>query len=160
MNSNKYQMLPVLEKDIPAVFALLARLNPTGTASPTVTGETVDVPDNGTWSLAELVELHAKCNARTRAILSCVASASLADTEVSYSDLLEAGRPHANEPDGYGFNNLRADLAWIAKYAKKVKGANVWPLSFRQLGAEHPKGERILYKMPITIAQWWLETDQ
>ena len=157
MVDNRYQMIPVLEEHIPAVIELIAKLNASGTSVSPASTEACEVPDNGTWSLAELVELHTRCNDRTRAVLSLIASASLAGSEASYNDLLQAGRPHAGDPTNYGFNNLRADLAWIAKYAKKVKGANVWPLTYRQLGPEHPKGERYLYKMPTAIARWWSE---
>jgi len=157
MTETKYQLIPVLEQHIPAVIELLAQLNAAGAAGPAAETETIDVPENGTWSFAELVEMHTRCNDRTRTILARIAAASLTDTEASYNDLLEAGRPYAGDPANYGFNNLRADLAWIAKYAKKIKGTNVWPLTYRQIGPEHPKGERYLYKMPVGIAKWWTE---
>jgi hypothetical protein len=163
MTTDLYHMVSVPDKDLFAVYALLAERNATGN-SPTP-GATADPPDetfevpgnNGRWSRGDLTELHTRCHARNRAILTCIAEAGVNGSEATYRDLLEAGRPFASEPVRYVFNNLRADLAWIAKYCIKVKGSNVWPFTFRHVVTEHADGEHLLYNMPLVVAQWWLE---
>lgn len=153
-------LVPVRERDLDAVYELLAQRSRTADRAPSEEEASVEVPRNGRWSRSELEALHQACFKRNRAILARVAEASLSDTAASYGDLFEAARPHAKDPNTYGFNNLRADLAWVAKFAKKVKnGEPVWPMTVREADESHDKGDRYTYQMPAPIAQWWLEID-
>lgn len=154
-------LVPVKAKDLDAVYALLARRNEAssnGVGASADTAESVEVPKNGTWSRSDLVDLHGRCFDRNRAILDRIATASLNGSDTNYGELLEAARPLGKDPSTYDFNNLRADLAWIAKYAKKVKGGvNGWPMTVRELDESHAKGDRYIYRMPRQIAEWWLD---
>lgn len=157
-------LVPVRAKDLDAVYALLAQRN--AQAEPLDAPdafhadgmERVEVPRNGSWARADLADLYNRCFDRNIAILTKVAEASQAGAEATYKDLLDAGRPLAKDPDHYEYNNLRADLAWIAKFSKRVKdGQHVWPMVVREADETSPKGERYLYRMPAQIAEWWLE---
>lgn len=111
--------------------------------------ERVSVPNNGEWSRDEVLSLHREFrNAAGRAVMKLIAER--ADKKVSYEEMAKAA--------GISFNELRAQLAWLSRYAVKVKGAKVWPMSMTE-NSQLPTGQRYQYRMDKIIAQWWLEAE-
>lgn len=141
--------MPVPVGALPVVTAALDRYYK-GKADNAGGLERVVVPKNGEWTEAEIKQLvEAFRNPAGRAIVRRIAEA--ADGPVNYGELAEAG--------GVTFDQLRAQLAWLAKYAKKIKGENVWPITVTE-DASKVKGERYVYRMPKRIAEWWLGAEQ
>lgn len=166
MADSEFQMVPVPSQYVPQVYRFLADLTAGVTLAmevplpePGSDQEFVKVPNNGTWTRADLAELNRVFqNKAGRAVLTTIARASLAGREVSYGELRAAG---ATEFDGFTFGQLRAQLSWLSKYCKRIKGAHHWPLVIRDLskGVSHPPPtpDRYLYKVDERIATWWLE---
>jgi hypothetical protein len=90
-------------------------------------------------------------------MMTMIANNSLGGEPTSYEDLRVAGA-EAFAPDDFTYDQVRAQLSWISRYSKGIKGKNVWPLELEDLSnTDAPKGERYLYRMPPEIASWWLE---
>lgn len=116
-------------------------------------GLEVEVPKSGTWTRADIKELHLTFrNERGRAVLSLIAQRSLKGDEAYYGELMD----HA-DLDTY---QLRAQLSWLTKKSQAVKGASdVWPIVVRDNGSQAPAGYRWSYHMPPEVAQWWLDEE-
>lgn len=113
----------------------------------------VDVPRSGTWTRADIKELHRTFrNERGRAVLSLIAQRSLEGEEAYYGELMD----HA-DLDTY---QLRAQLSWLTKKSQAVKHASfVWPIVVRDNGSQASAGDRLSYHMPPEVAQWWLDEE-
>jgi len=113
----------------------------------------VSVPKNGTWSRAEIFDIHSRFrNPIGRAAIRLLAEA--AGEPVTYGQLAQAA--------GIETDALRPQLGWFSKYSKQVKGlrdTKAWPL-FVTDNPKLPKGARYAYRMPTQIAAWWLEAEQ
>lgn len=83
-----------------------------------------------------------------------IATNSLDGQETSYGDL----RLAAEEAVGGDFewDQVRAQLSWIAKYCKSIMGEPVWPLEVSDRGPDSEKGDRYSYVMPKPLARGWL----
>jgi hypothetical protein len=143
--SNDIVMVPVPTAALPQVTEVLNRYYQAQAAG-TLDQELVTVAGNGEWSEAEIAELYAMFrNEAGRAVLRLVAQAG--GEPVTYGAMAEVA--------GLNFNELRAHLAWFARYSKKIKGSNIWPITVAE-DSNKPKGERYEYRMPERIAEWWL----
>ncbi|MDB4953341.1 MAG: hypothetical protein JWO36_910 [Myxococcales bacterium] len=141
-------MVPVPAPALPQVYEALDRYYKGLDLGPA--DVTVAVPGNGDWSQTEIKQLSGYYrNPKGRAVIRKIAVARGA--EVTYGELAEAG--------GLSFDELRDQLSWFAKYAKKIKeGVHIWPITVEDRQGK-PKEERYIYRMPPEIADWWLEID-
>ena len=171
MNTD-YLMVPVPQQAISAVYALLAEITkgnsqePSG--NPLVKELAADVPEteddalvpvegNGWWSPDDIVELAIMLkNPAGRAILTLIAKNSLAGELTSYGELREAGQ--AVRQDEFGNDHVRAQLSWVSKYCKTIKGEHVWPLVVQDNGPDAERGSRYQYFMPESLSEVWLNT--
>lgn len=172
MNAASFVYPPVHIDHLPKVYALLAQLaNQSGaegegldlrTLTEVEWGPEEDITaiivdrDNGPWWVEEIEELagHLK-NEAGIAMMTAIARNSLNDVWTTYADLLDAGADASDNPD-FGYDHVRAQLSWIAKYSKRIKGANVWPLRMEDAGPDADRGQRYRYFMPTTLAEAWL----
>lgn len=172
MTAPTIHMVPVPDYALPAVYEVLARLTSQQQTETTATErdemspsalvdevvpeeDSVFVPGNGYWTDHEIEELAGMLkNDAGRAIIQAIALNSTMGDWTYYDELIEAGESVAG-PD-FGPDNVRAQLSWFAKYAKKIKGQNVWPMEVEDLGPEEPKGKRYRYLMPEPLAATWL----
>ena len=137
-------MVPVPESALPAVYALLARLTAKGNAHERPSA----------WMRGDMKDLAALIkNPAGRAIVTAIARRSLQGKKASYEDLRSAA---AKVVTGFTFSRVQAQLSWFAKYCKKLKGENTWPLDVETV-EDVPKGERYLYIMDKDLAEAWLE---
>lgn len=112
--------------------------------------ERIAVPGHGDWSREEVNALHKSFrNPAGRAVMKFIAKN--ADKKVTYGEIAEAA--------GISFGQLRAQLAWLSKYAVTIKGQKVWPMTFTQ-NSSLPSEERYQYRMDRGIAAWWLDADK
>jgi hypothetical protein len=155
-NFKDVHLVPVFQKDLPAVWKLLSDLNPDQSAESSVEPSTAPLARSQAWSEAELVALHGMCKPVQRAILRRIARAGAASQPATYEDLRAAGAL-ASKISEFSFDNVRGNLAWISKYGIKVKGSKSWPFHFSDQGAGRPAGERYEYLMDKAIAELWLE---
>jgi hypothetical protein len=139
--------VPVPVGALPLVHEVLNRYYRSLSTPPV---ERVPIPGNGEWSRADIAALHAQLrNPAMRAIMRCIAER--ADKPVSYKELADVAQ--------LSFSQLRAQLAWLSKYAVTVKGENVWPMKLTS-NSNLPPGQRYQYSMHKGIAQWWIEIDE
>jgi hypothetical protein len=167
-----YQMIPVPETAIPAVYQLLANLtnveSSRGQGNPVVEDLTRAMPeeeddhgvlvegDNGWWWPEQMDELSQMLkNPAGIAMVSTIAENSIAGRNTTYDELRDAGQSVRDEE--FGYDHVRAQLSWIAKYSKKLQGENVWPFQLIDLGPDVEKATRYQYRMPEPLAQRWLE---
>jgi hypothetical protein len=149
-----------------AVFELLDRLESDGQATippdePDGPAEVLGRIKDFDWTEPILRALHAKCRKIQRALITRPAQNAVMDTDASYGDLRDAGEQASGKP--FSYDQTRANLGWISKYALAVTGKVVWPLEFADRGKEVPSAERYRYRMPKRIAEAWLrivEEDQ
>lgn len=159
MTDQEIHLVPVPRRALPAVYQLLAELTRDATAENGVLASdrpSVSVRDNGAWSKSDLEALRAALkNPAGRAILDIVARNSTRNNDTTYEELRRAGE--AATEGAFSYDQVRAQLSWIAKYSKKIKGDKVWPMTFEDRGPEVEKGERYRYRMPAELAQLWLD---
>ena len=156
--TERYHDVPVPEGALPEVYALLSDYAQRGAArAETATEAGWHVPDNGEWSYEDLTTLSSKLtNKAGRAILTEVYTATLDNRSATYGDL-QAAATRANGEE-FSLNQVRAQLSWIAKYCKAIKGHNVWPMTVRELDdTSLPRGDRYHYKSIPEVAAAWLE---
>ena len=157
-NGYEICLMPVYAKDLPAMWSHLAELNPihgTQSASDGVLDDIETTVKGFAWRKAFLRELAGAAKPVQSAFITCIAEAALNGSAATFAQLKEAGASATNEPFTYG--RVKGNLAWITKYAVKITGKPVWPFEFVDQGADKPTGERYLYRMPKTLAEWWLE---
>jgi len=148
-------LVPVFQKDLPAVWKLLAELNAQSAITGASPGSSIPTADLS-WSEADLVALFALCKPIHRAILTRIAESGMKLKPATYEELRGAGARAAKNAD-FNYDNMRANLAWISKYGRKVKGLPAWPVSFSDRGAAQPTGQRYEYLMSKNIAETWLK---
>jgi hypothetical protein len=154
----RYHDVPVPEGALPEVYALLGDYAQRGMAPSTSSAEAGWlVPDNGEWTYEDLATLSSKLmNKAGRAILTEVCTATLDDRSATYGDLQAAATRASGEE--FSLNQVRAQLSWIAKYCKAIKGHIVWPMTVRELDDKTlPRGHRYHYKSVPEVAAAWLE---
>lgn len=143
--------VPVFQKDLTAVYKLLADRNPeAGTLGPQFTASVEDV-----WTEASLVALFGMCKAVHRAILTRMAEAGSAQKVATYEELRVAGA-EASQNAEFDYDNMRGNLAWISKYMIKITGSKTGLFVFTDRGPALATGQRYEYRMPKTIADVWL----
>lgn len=140
----------------PEVISLVSRylagedssVDPDGDPEPLV----VTVPDNGTWTRADIEELYRSFRSdKGRAVIRMIAHRSV-NGEVAFdSDLMDQAGLDAEE--------LGTQFAALAKSAATIKGESVWPMVEADDGPRSPEGHRRSYHMPPEIARWWLAVD-
>lgn len=140
----KIHMVPVPASALPAVYELLARLTAKGNAE----------ERSSAWVASDMKELAALIkNPAGRAIVTAIARRAARGEKVSYEQLRSAA---AKVVSGFTYSRVQAQLSWLAKYCKKLKGDNTWPLEVETVN-DAPKGERYLYTMNKDLAEAWLE---
>jgi hypothetical protein len=157
--SPTYVPVSVPEHLLSTVYALLIDELVSDLPSPsrsTAASGGVNVPNNGIWFQEDLEELSARLkNPSGRAILTLVAKNSHNGSPTTYEQLRAAGEAAASGE--FTYDNLRAQLSWIAKYSKSIRnGEHVWPMEYIDGGPDHDKGDRYTYQMPPEVAGWWL----
>jgi hypothetical protein len=146
--------VPVFQKDLAAVYKLLADRNPdAGTLRPLRTA-TAAVGDD-VWTEANLVALFGMCKTVHRAILARMAEAGSAQKAATYEELRVAGAQASQNAD-FDYDNMRGNLAWISKYMIKITGSKTGLFVFTDRGPTMATGERYEYRMPKAIADVWL----
>ena len=91
MDEKNSYMVEVPAPIYPEVLAFMAKLM-SAHKPDAAPGEVVDVPGNGSWSEADIVNLHTRMkNPLGRAVITRIAVASLADEDVTYEQIREAG---------------------------------------------------------------------
>ena len=171
VDESTYENVPVPTELVPEVYAFISeRMGTAGEGPPPEPGlptpmeappdeDSWDLGKNGRWTQTDLTDLRERFQNRSgRAMVTAIAERSPNGEQTSYEDLRSAGE--AVRTDGFTYNQVRAQLGWLAKYAKAIKGANVWPISFEDRAKrgdrDLPKGERYWYGMEPGIAEWWL----
>lgn len=150
-----YVMVAIPEHLLAEVYGLLQRgLQPAGSKS---SGEAVPVRGQGSWTEPEIAELSRRLtHPGGRAVLDTIANAGLMDRDVTYEELRAAGAA-AMDGGKFSFDQLRAQLSWISRYSKEIRGGvKQWPMEFSDRGQASDKGTRYVYAMPKTVAGWWL----
>jgi hypothetical protein len=126
----------VFEKDLKAVWKLLAERNPeaggnasipeAATSAVAMVGApeasakvTVNAEAELEWTEKQLADFYAMCQPVQRAIVVCVAEAGIKEMPVPY-DEFHAAAAGASPIDGFTNKHLAGNLAWITKYASKV----------------------------------------
>ena len=146
--------VPVFQKDLAAVFKLLADRNPDSDVPRAGNGSTA--AQDETWSHAKLVALFGMCKTVHRAILTRIAEAGAVQKAATYEELRAAGAI-ASENKSFDFDNMRGNLAWISKYMIKVTGSKTGLFAFSDKGADFETGARYEYRMSKAIADAWLQ---
>jgi hypothetical protein len=125
----------VFEKDLKAVWKLLAERNPE-------VGETSAIPEAEArmeapeatakataevkeWTEKQLADFYGMCQPVQRAILVCVAEAGVKGTPAAHDEFLAAAAA-ASIVNPFTDRHLSGNLAWITKYAIKL-GSNEGP---------------------------------
>jgi len=143
--------VPVFQKDLAAVYKLLADRNPdAGTLRPLSAASVEDV-----WTEANLVALFGMCKTVHRAILTRMAEAGSAQKVATYEELRVAGA-QASQNAEFDYDNMRGNLAWISKYMIKITGSKTGLFVFTDRGPALATGQRYEYRMPKAIAAVWL----
>lgn len=152
-------LVSVPEHLLAEVYGLLLRdLGPIDATSAD-SGEAVAVRGNGAWTQAELAELSRRLtHSGGRAVLRTIATAGTDGKEVTYEEL-RAAAASAMGDDNFSFDQLRAQLAWISRYSKSIRGVKQWPIEFHDQGQALEKGQRYRYSMPRRVAEWWLDLE-
>lgn len=146
--------VPVFQKDLAAVYKLLADRNPdAGTARPLPAATAASVED--VWTEANLVALFGMCKTVHRAILARMAEAGSAQKVATYEELRVAGAQASQNAD-FDYDNMRGNLAWISKYMIKITGSKTGLFVFTDRGPALATGQRYEYRMPKAIADVWL----
>lgn len=146
--------VPVFQKDLTAVYKLLADRNPdAGTLGPPYTATAASLED--VWTEANLVALFGMCKTVHRAILTRMAEAGSAQKAATYEELRVAGA-QASQNAEFDYDNMRGNLAWISKYMIKITGSKTGLFVFTDRGPTLATGQRYEYRMPKTIAAVWL----
>lgn len=145
--------VPVFQKDLAAVYKLLADRNPDAGSAGPLAATAVSVED--VWTEANLVALFGMCKTVHRAILARMAEAGSAQKAATYEELRVAGARASQNAD-FDYDNMRGNLAWISKYMIKITGSKTGLFVFTDRGPAVPTGERYEYRMPKAIADAWL----
>ena len=152
-------LVSVPEHLLAEVYVLLLRDLGSLDARSVDSSEAVAVRDNGAWKQTELAELSRRLtHSGGRAVLSAIAIAGMDGKEVTYEELRTAAASAMGDDD-FSFDQLRAQLAWISRYSKSIRGVKQWPIEFHDQGQTHEKGQRYRYSMPRRVAEWWLDLD-
>jgi hypothetical protein len=146
--------VPVFQKDLAAVYKLLADRNPDeGTLRPLPAATAASAGD--VWTEANLVALFGMCKTVHRAILTRMAEAGSAQKVGTYEELRVAGAQASQNAD-FDYDNMRGNLAWISKYMIKITGSKTGLFVFSDRGPALGTGQRYEYRMPKAIADIWL----
>lgn len=145
--------LAVLQKDYPSVLTFLAERNrpqrdTNRECAPAVTGDAL-------WGPGRLADLHGVAQPIQKAILTRIARAGVSGESVNYGQLRAAIEESTKKTTGY--DNVRGNLAWISKYARRITGTPAGPFTISDMGPGRAKGERYVYLMPAEDATAWLE---
>ena len=146
--------VPVFQKDLAAVYKLLADRNPDAGITHPQTAATAASSED-VWTETNLLALFDMCKTVHRAILTRMAQAGSAQKVGTYEELREAGAEASQNP-AFDYDNMRGNLAWISKYMIKITGSKTGLFAFTDRGATLPTGQRYEYRMPKAIADIWL----
>ena len=110
------------EDDYPVFSAVIAQLRkdwatPDGAPGAEI-DEAIEVPGSGTWDRNGVDGWYEGCYPGHRTIVTRIATDSLNGGGTAFNELLEMKKQSVDDPS-YDFNNFRADLAWISKYARQ-----------------------------------------
>ena len=162
MSEHGIVLVPVLENHLYRVYEFLVTLSretgpdepPQLTTAPVSEGILVK---DFRWTRAELVSLYRQCRPVPRAIVKAIALAGRRREAASYGSLREAGAAATGNAE-FNFDQVRVALGWISKHAQKssVGGAH-WPFAVETVRRDGPQGDRHLYKMPVELAEQWLQ---
>lgn len=116
-------MVQVFEKDLKAVWKLLAERNPEAGGNAAIpeaeAPEAAKATAEVEWTEKQLADHYVRCQPVQRAILVCVAEAGAKETAAAYEKFLAAAAG-ASEVKPFTARSLAGNLAWITKYANKV----------------------------------------
>jgi hypothetical protein len=149
--------VPVFQKDLAAVFKLLAERNQDSATA--LTMPTALPAQDSAWTEDHVRALFTRCKPVHRAILTRMAEASSSGESATYEELRAAGAQASGSPD-FDFDNMRGNLAWISKYMIKITGATIGLYTVTDRGAVLGTGSRYEYRMTKPIADAWLRINQ
>jgi hypothetical protein len=155
--ADEEQLTAFVDKLLPSVRGAQAPQASTGSAqAPPASPAPAGAYQPGSpWGRTRLEWLHKDSWGSQHAILTRIASASSNDTVATRQELLEALIAHVNQPQTT--LDLRANLAWISRYAVKITGHKQGPFTKKDRGPKFPDGERYTYAMDKGDALAWLE---